>query len=706
MTSSKKEILVGLVGNPNSGKTTIFNRLTGSRQKVANWSGVTVEKREGILKHRDYRIRIVDLPGIYSLSPFSLEEIITRNFILDENPDIIINIVDAGNLERNLNLSTQLINIRARMIIGLNMYDEAIGRGIYIDYKKLGSLLGMPVIKMVGSKGEGIGELVEAIISMIEGTNDTVRHIHIPYGNDIEEEIRTIQSIIRKEPHIGAKYSTRWLAILLLENDREAQDRLKDYPIFNEILQRAAKSRLLIEKKYKEDIFYLMSEARQGFIAGALRETIKMVEAPKRNITAIIDYLVLNKYLGYPILISFLWLLFQMTYTLGEYPKNYINASVDYLAGLLLSAIPPGAFRNLIVDGVLHGVGAVIVFLPNILILFLGVSFMEDSGYMARAAFVMDRVMHRLGIHGKSFIPLIMGFGCNVPAIMATRALENQRDRIITILINPFMSCSARLPVYVLFAGVFFHNMAGTVIVSLYLIGVLFAFISARVFRILFFKGVSAPFVMELPPYRMPTVRTILLHMWSRASQYLKKIGGIILLFSVIIWFLSNYPSCLEGMAHPDITQTVPVVQATTPLRLPEKHACTAIGRIGKAIEPVLAPLGFNWKMGVSLITGIAAKEIVISTMGILYQGSTEQRSSQASSLESSLKSIHSGITPLSAYIYMLFVLLYIPCIATITVIGKEIGWRWAAFSVVYNTTLTWIICFICHSAGVMLGFS
>ncbi len=704
MISANKEILIGLVGNPNSGKTTIFNRLTGSRQKVANWSGVTVEKREGILKHRDYRIRIVDLPGIYSLSPFSLEEIITRNFILDENPDIIINIVDAGNLERNLNLSTQLINIRARMIIGLNMYDEALARGVNIDYKKLGSLLGMPVVKMVGSKGEGINELIDAVISMIEGKNDTVRHIHIPYGTDIEEEIRNIQSVIRKEPLISSKYSTRWLAILLLEDDSEAQDRLKDYPVFNEIMQKATKSRLLFEKKYKEDIFYLMSEARQGFIAGALRETISMVEAPKRNITAIIDYLVLNKYLGYPILLSFLWLLFQMTYTLGEYPKNYINSGVDFLASVFSSVIPPGFFRNLIVDGVLHGVGAVIVFLPNILILFLGVSFMEDSGYMARAAFVMDRVMHRLGIHGKSFIPLIMGFGCNVPAIMATRALENQRDRIITILINPFMSCSARLPVYVLFAGVFFHDMAGTVIISLYLTGVLLAFISARIFKLIFFKGVSAPFVMELPPYRMPTARTILLHMWSRASQYLKKIGGIILLFSIIIWFLSNYPSCPRETAHPASTHAA--VQSNTQVNLIEPHECTAIGRVGKAIEPVLAPLGFNWKMGVSLITGIAAKEIVISTMGILYQGGSGERGSQTQSLESSLKSIQSGITPLSAYIYMLFVLLYIPCIATITVIGKEIGWRWAAFSVLYNTSLTWIICYICHTAGVMLGFN
>lgn len=733
-----KEFVIGLIGNPNCGKTTIFNQLTGARQKVANWSGVTVEKREGFLRRNGYKIKIVDLPGIYSLSSFSIEEIITRNFILNEQPDVIINVVDAGNIERNLYLTTQLINIKARVVIALNMFDEAESKGINIDTDKLGTLLGMPVIKTIGTKSKGISELIDSIIGVAEGKNEKYRHIHISYGEDIELEIKNIQQVIWSDPSISDRYSTRWLAIRLLENDKDVKEKLHDYTNFSKIDNQSELSRKTIEAKYHDVITNILSDFRHGFISGALKETVKKEKLNKIDITEKIDSFVMNKYLGYPVLIIFLWLLFQMTFTLGELPKLYIEKLMSLLSGILKNYISPGPLLGLLTDGIIGGVGSVIVFLPNILILFLGVSFMEDSGYMARAAFIMDKFMHRLGIHGKSFIPLIMGFGCNVPAIMATRMLENKRDRIITILINPFMSCSARLPVYVLFAGIFFKEMAGLVIIILYFLGVFFAFISARIFKYLFFKGESAPFVMELPPYRMPSSKTIILHMWNRSSQYLKKMGGIILIFSIIIWVMSEYPKSTEinnryntMLTELDSTYATQIHSPSTTNEINNniinhisheykiKRAAlienknkeviqyTFIGRIGNIVEPVLRPLGFNWQMGVSLITGIAAKEVVVSTLGILYNASSENENPgrRGATLDQVLSSSSYGITPLIAFIFMLFVLLYIPCVASIAAIGREIGWNWAFFSIAYNTILTWIVCFLTYNIGVIIGF-
>ena len=732
-----KEFVIGLIGNPNCGKTTIFNQLTGARQKVANWSGVTVEKREGFLKRNGYKIKIVDLPGIYSLSSFSIEEIITRNFILNDQPDVIINVVDAGNIERNLYLTTQLINIKARVVIALNMFDEAESKGINIDTENLSTLLGMPVIKTVGTKGKGIDELIENIIGVAERKSEKYRHIHIPYGADIEQEIKSIQQIIWNDPSISDRYSTRWLAIRLLENDIDAKEKILSSSNYSQIARQAELSRKKIESKFNDNISNLLSDVRQGFISGALKETVKKEIRNKIDFTEKIDSIVMNRFLGYPILIIFLWLLFQMTFTLGELPKQYIEKSIILFSGLLKNYISPGPLLGLLTEGIISGVGSVIVFLPNILILFLGVSLMEDSGYMARAAFIMDKFMHRLGIHGKSFIPLIMGFGCNVPAIMATRMLENKRDRIITILINPFMSCSARLPVYVLFAGIFFNQMAGIVIISLYFIGVFLAFISARFIKVLFFKGESAPFVMELPPYRMPTAKTILLHMWNRSSQYLRKMGGIILIFSVIIWVMSEYPKSpdidvrystmltnLEDSYNSSVrsarrenVDSNTIHQLTQNYSIKRKELVenrnaevikySFIGRIGGIVEPVLRPLGFSWQMGVSLITGIAAKEIVVSTLGILYNATSGDEAGEQSNnlLEQELQSASHGITPLIAFTFMLFVLLYIPCVATIIAIGKEIGWNWALFSIVYNTILTWSVCFITYNIGSLLGF-
>jgi ferrous iron transport protein B len=731
-----REIVIGIVGNPNSGKTTIFNALTGARQKVANWSGVTVERREGTIIRGDYRIRIVDLPGIYSLTSYSIEEIITRDFILNDHPDLIVNVVNAGNLERNLYLTSQLIEMGTKVVIALNMFDEATSKGIVIDTDRLEKLLGTPVIKTVGTRSIGIEEIEREIVEVAGGKSDKVRHIHIQYGLDIEKEIKEIQSRIWSDEGIGERYSTRWLSVRLLEQDRDVERKLMNYPNFEEIAEQAAKSRAELENKFKDDIETLLSDMRYGFISGALKEsTVKT--APKRiDLSEKIDKVVTNKYLGFPILFVLLWALFQLTFSLGEYPMRLIESGVKHLGIAINGLLPSGPVKDMIIDGVIGGVGGVIVFLPNILILFIGISFMEDTGYMARAAFIMDKIMHKMGLHGKSFIPLVMGFGCNVPAIMATRTLENRQDRILSILINPFMSCSARLPVYVLFAGIFFREHPATVILSLYMVGVVIAFLSARLFRFVFFKGESTPFVMELPPYRMPTLKTTFLHMWDRASQYLKKMGGIILAFSIIIWVLGVYPKSedIEGRyAHrmnelrsehlAQLRSTreggrdgpVGVKKLEDSYRIDreqlilekkaEEKKVTFIGRFGEVILPLIRPLGFNWQMGISLSTGFVAKEIVVSTMGVLYHASASEDPEIAqNSLEDTLKKPEYGITPLIAYIFMLFVLLYVPCLATVVVIGRESGWQWASLSIVYQMLLAWIICFLVYNLGVMLG--
>ncbi|HQL44843.1 MAG TPA: ferrous iron transport protein B, partial [Spirochaetota bacterium] len=529
---TKKTITVGLIGNPNCGKTTIFNALTGARQKVANWAGVTVERREGFFNHKGYTIKVVDLPGAYSLTSFSMEELITRNFIQNDKPDFIINVIDAGNVERNLYLTTQLIDIEAPVIIVLNMIDEAFDKGLIINAQKLSQLFNMPVIPTVGTKGTGIPQLKDSIVENFE--KQTKNHtITIPYGNDIEQAIQQLQQLIDKN---RLEYPSRWLAINLIEGDIDAEKRVKLLPDGNEIIQKAYTIRNNLSKAFHDDIQTVFADMRYGFITGALKEAVQKKPIKRHDLTKKIDSVVLNRFLGFPLLFVILFILFNLTFILGEYPMKLIEAGVEWLSHYLMEIIPPGELQNCIVQGIVGGVGSVIVFLPNILILFLGISFMEDTGYMARSAFLMDKIMHSMGLHGKSFIPLVMGFGCNVPAIMATRTLENKRDRILTVLINPFMSCSARLPVYILFAGTFFPNHAGFIILFIYALGIILAFASAKLFNNTILKGKSMPFVMELPPYRMPTTKTIVIHMWDRASSYLRKMGGIILAFSIIIW--------------------------------------------------------------------------------------------------------------------------------------------------------------------------
>ncbi|MDY6935324.1 MAG: ferrous iron transport protein B [Spirochaetota bacterium] len=732
-----KNIVVGLLGNPNSGKTTIFNALTGARQKVANWSGVTVEKREGVLHHNGYTIKVVDLPGTYSLTSYSIEEIITRDFIINEHHDAIINIVDAGNIERNMYLTTQLIEMGTRVVVALNMYDEAISKGLDIDADKLGTLLGMPIIKTVGTRSTGIEELKDAVIRVAERKSLKTRHIHVNYGSDVEKEIQNIQQTIWRVKKIGETYSTRWLAIRLLERDNDVQRKLADYPNYEDILDQAEKSSKGLEDKFKDEIETIFTELRYGFISGAIKESVQESHVKRTDISEAIDRIIINKYLAFPILIIFMCALFQLTFTLGEYPMRLIEKGINIISATIGEYLPNGQLKRMIIDGIIGGVGGVIVFLPNILILFMGISFMEDTGYMARAAFKMDKIMHKLGLHGKSFISLVMGFGCNVPAILATRSLENKQDRILTILINPFMSCSARLPVYILFAGTFFREHAGIIIISLYLIGITLSFLSAKLFKFLFFKGESTPFVMELPPYRMPTLKTTLLHMWDRGSIYLRKVGGIILIFSIIIWILSEYPKSPDiekkynnKLSHIDRIFSLDIQKAMDSLSLnskeldsiKEEHRLarkilirekkieemkyTFIGRFGDIVFPFIKPLGFNWQMGISLSTGFVAKEIVVSTMGVLYHApDTDADENKYMSLGDILKREEFGITPLIAYTFLLFVLLYIPCLGTVVVIDREAGWPWALFSLFYQIILAWVVCFIFYNTGLLLEF-
>jgi len=667
----EKRIVVAIGGNPNSGKTTIFNALTGSRQRVGNWSGVTVEKKEGKVSYKGYEIVFVDLPGTYSLTAYSLEEIIARNFIVYEKPDVILDVIDAGNLERNLYLAVQLIEMGGKLIFALNMADMAEKQGLAIDTDKLETLLGGPVIFTVGNKGTGVKDILEKAVRVHEGEADKSRHIHVALGNEIAEEIRKIQLRLRAGGDLPARYSTRWLATKLLENDADAAEKVREGATnAPAVFAQVEASREHLEGILKEDPADYITDQRYGFISGLLQESVSLDDVARVDVSRRIDRVLTHRLAGIPLLVFFIWLMFQVTFNIGSYPMRWIESGVGALGSWMGGFLPDGIMKSLLVDGVVGGVGGVAMFLPNILILFLMIAFFEDTGYMARAAFVMDRVMHFIGLHGKSFISMIMGFGCNVPAIMSTRTLENEKDRILTILINPLMSCSARLPVYVLVAGTFFGSRAGNAIFSLYALGVLLAIAIGRLFRRTLFRGVSEPFVMELPPYRMPTLRSLFIHMWERAIVFVKKMGTVILVGSLAVWFLSSVPAKGEG---------------------------SFIGIIGKAIEPVFIPLGFGWKEGVSLVTGFVAKEIIVSTLGVLYSG--EGKGSE-NDLRLSLRE-KSGLTPLTAYGFLVFVLIYTPCLATVSMIRRETrSWKWTLFSVGYQISLAWILAFLIARAG------
>ena len=686
-------INVALVGNPNCGKTSLFNFVSGAHERVGNYSGVTVDAKEGHAEYKGYIFNIVDLPGTYSLSAYSPEELYVRKQITESTPDVIINVIDASNLERNLYLTTQLVDMNLKIVGALNMFDEFEARGDKLDNDKLGELFGIPFVPTVFRSGRGINELFDMVINVYEGIKDplknNIRHIHLNHGKYIERAIDEVKAEIQKNEQIRHKYSTRFLAIKLLEKDQKIENVAKQLPNKDDIFKVRDKAIDYILKETKEDSETAIMNAKYGIIHGALQEA-GSEEGKKTDtyqMTHVLDAIITNRYFGFPLFFIFLYIMFEVTFTLGQYPMDWIEAGVEAISSFMSSLLPVGPLRDMIVDGAIAGVGAVIVFLPQILILYTFISFMEDSGYMARAAFIMDKVMHKMGLHGKSFIPLIMGFGCNVPAVMATRTIENRRSRLITILVLPFMSCSARLPIYIMIIGTFFAvKYQSLIMITLYVTGIILAVIMSRIFSKWLIKGDDTPFVMELPPYRFPTLKAITRHTWEKGKQYLKKMGGIILVASLIVWALGYFPhdNNLDRQTQ-------------------QEHSY--IGQIGKVVEPIFRPQGFDWKLDVSLMAGIGAKEIVASTMGVLYADDESVADDNEADSEKYnklyVKMTNDGITPLIAFSYLLFVLIYFPCIATIAAIKSETGsWKWAMFAALYTTLLAWIVSAVFYQIG------
>lgn len=709
-----KTINIALVGNPNCGKTSLFNFASGSHEHVGNYSGVTVDAKEGTFQQNGYTFRIVDLPGTYSLSAYTPEELYVRKHLNEEQPDVVINVLDASNLERNLYLTTQLIDMDVRMVIALNMYDELERYGNKFDHESLSKMIGAPIVPTISKTGFGIEALFNRVIKVYEEEDPVIRHIHINYGESLEKGIANIRKTLKSIGDIPRSLSKRYLSIKLLEGDREIESFAKTLPGAEQIFQERNRNAAQIEKLLQEDCETAFTNARYGFISGALRETYEPNKIKEVTPTQLIDLFVTHRVLGFPIFILFMWIMFETTFRLGGYPMEWIESLVGNIGNFVRDYMSEGPLKDLIVDGIIGGVGGVIVFLPNILILYLFISFMEDSGYMARAAFIMDKLMHKMGLHGKSFIPLVMGFGCNVPAIMASRTIESRNSRMITMLVNPLMSCSARLPVYVLLTGAFFPQNASVILLSLYVTGILLAILMARLFKRFLFNEEDVPFVMELPPYRMPTGKSILIHMWEKAKQYLHKMGGIILVASILIWFLGYFPRQTERSGHfkqqiaeienaeLDSSAKTETLDELERLQAIDHQQNSYIGRIGQAVQPILAPLGFDWKISVSLLSGMAAKEVVVSTLSVLYTGDADdsqvlsQRLKQDRDAEGTLV-----FTPLVAISLMLFVLIYFPCIATISAIVNEShSWKWGIFVIVYTCILAWIVSFIVYQTG------
>ena len=704
-----KTINVALVGNPNCGKTSLFNFASGAHERVGNYSGVTVDAKVGRAEYEGYEFHLVDLPGTYSLSAYSPEELYVRKQLVEETPDIVINVIDASNLERNLYLTTQLIDMHVRMVCALNMYDETEERGDHIDYEKLSELFGTPMVPTVFTSGRGVKELFHQVIAVYEGKEDErlqFRHIHINHGHEIEQGIKDIQEHLKNYPGLCQQYSTRYLAIKLLEGDKDVERLIQPLGDSLEIFQHRDRAAQRVKEETHNDCETAIMDAKYGFIHGALEESAYTTGDKKDTYqtTHLIDKILTNKYLGFPIFFLILLLMFTATFVIGQYPMDWIDAGVAWLGDFISQNMPDGPVKAMLVDGVIGGVGAVIVFLPQILILYFFISYMEDSGYMARAAFIMDRLMHKMGLHGKSFIPLIMGFGCNVPAVMSTRTIESQRSRLITMLILPLMSCSARLPIYVMITGSFFAlKYRSLAMLSLYVIGVLMAIVMSRLFSAFVVKGEDTPFVMELPPYRFPTWKAIGRHTWEKGKQYLKKMGGIILVASIIVWALGYFPHTDD----PSVSNQ-------------QQQELSYIGRVGHAVEPVFRPMGFNWKLDVGLLAGVGAKEIVASTMGVLYSNDDSFKDDSNFSSESGkyvklyelitqdVAQLHGisyekaqPIATLTAFCFLLFVLLYFPCIATIAAIKGETGsWGWALFAAGYTTALAWVVSAVVFQIG------
>ena len=711
-----RTINVALVGNPNCGKTSIFNIAAHAHERVGNYSGVTVDEKVGTFEHGGYTFNLVDLPGPYSLSAYSPEELYVRRHIIEKNPDIILNVVDGSNLERNLYLTTQLIDMDITMVMALNMYDELQRSGDRLDIDQLSTLLGMPIIPTTGRSGEGIGRLFDKIIEVFEGRDSKTRHIHVNHGPDLEPRIKRLRTHLY-EHGFSDTLSTRFLSIKLLENDKQLEQYVQQHDPDGSVLQMRDQIADQFMKAHRhtvddaehiqrehggdthvhQDIESAITDAKYAFVRGALAECYQKNERSTLHaLTDKIDAVVTHRWLGYPVFLVVMFVTFFCTFALGQYPMDWLDALFGWLGDVVGGAMGEGPLRSLVCDGIIAGVGSVLVFLPNILILYLFISFMEDSGYMARAAFIMDKLMHRMGLHGKSFIPMIMGFGCNVPAIMATRTIEDRKSRLLTMLVIPMMSCSARIPVYVILVSAFFSKWAAFVIMGLYLFGMIMAVLMAKLFSRFFVKGESLPFVMELPPYRMPTAKAVLRHTWEKGKEYLKKMGTIILGASIIVWALSYFPTNADTRRQAENSY---------------------MARIGKAIEPAMRPCGFDWRQSVSILAGVGAKEVVASTMAVVYATSDEEAEALEADFESEdnelrisqligdgFRRSHGDRAPLSAMSMLLFVLLYMPCLSTVIAIKNESGrWRWAFFTMAYTIGLAWVVSTLVFQLGSLL---
>ena len=717
LDASGHTINIALIGNPNCGKTSLFNIASGAQEHVGNYSGVTVDCKYGTFRHKGYKFNIVDLPGTYSLSAYSPEELYVRRYLTDSTPDVIVNVADASNLERNLYLTTELIDMDHSMVIALNLYDELRSRGDKLDYATLGGMIGVPIVPTVSRTGEGIEQLFDTIIEVYEGRNKYVRHVHVKLGHDIEEAIDTIKPLIKTDPQLSSHFSARYLAIKLLEGDPEADKIIENAQESQQIKTLRDKAVAHLAEIHDEDVATMVANEKYGFISGALAETLQRNEKEKTSTSHIIDAFVTNRLFGFPIFIAIMFFIFWMTFYIGQIPMEWIDSGCNWLAEIVNENMADGPLKDLLADGIIGGVGGVIVFLPNILILYFFISFMEDSGYMARAAFIMDKIMHKIGLHGKSFIPLVMGFGCNVPAVMACRTIESRSSRLITIMINPFVSCSARLPIYVLLIGTFFSAHAALVFLMMYVLGVTIAVVTARLLRRFVFKVDETPFVMELPPYRVPTLKSSLRHMWWKAQQYLRKMGGIILVASIVVWALNYFPhhdpaevTATEATAGNGDIASSDIASSDMPAPMADSESIdpehdSFLEMIGKAINPVFRPLGFSWRASVAVVAGVPAKEIVVSTLGVLYTGDEDSDDNALSARLTAPDSItgQPDFNPAVALAFMVFILLYCPCIATLVAIVKEThSWKYGVFAVVYNTAVAWVAAFIVYRIALL----
>ncbi|NTV29127.1 MAG: ferrous iron transport protein B [Candidatus Omnitrophica bacterium] len=720
-----KVITIALAGNPNTGKTSLFNAITGSHQKVGNYAGVTVEKREGVRLYRGYEFRVFDLPGIYSLTAYSLDEVVARDFIIDEKPDLVVDVIDSTNIERNLYLCLQFQELRVPIVAALNLDDEAAGRGIRIDDKRLSEILRMPVVRTVGVKGYGVEWLLDRAIQVFETKSPT--DYPVSYGAELEDTVGSILRELQRDAAFAGKYPMHWFAVKLLEKDARAIELLSGHRQADAVKKVVCDCIRKIEEHFGRDAAVVVAEQRYGYIHGAVAEAVRREPLGRETVTEVFDKFLLDRFLGLPVFLLILWLMFQITFKIGAYPMGWLEAFFSGLGAWVSAIMPAGLLRSLLVDGVIAGVGGVTSFVPLIILLFLFISILEDSGYMARSAFIMDKFLHVFGLHGQSFLPMIIGFGCSVPAVMAARTLKNTRDRIITVMVMPFMSCGAKLPVHVLLAGAFFGAHAGSVVLSIYIIGVALALFSSLLFRATVLRGESTPFVMELPPYRMPTLKGILWHVTDKTTRYLQKAGMVLLPASVLIWALTTFPkmpadpagdvillgslrSQIEqdklpgsGVAVEEMRLSAEARQRLAEMRSREALAFSYAGRMGKAMEPLLSPLGFDWKIGISAVTGLAAKEMVVSTLGVLYKVGAVDRH-KGESLREALRK-DPVFTPLVAYVLMLFTLIVVPCLASLSAMYAEIGWRWVAFAVCYWSVLAWVLCFLVYQGGRMMGW-